>query len=117
MSEQQTIEQVVTNYYNGMYNGDAELMCSAYRPGTVMIGKDGEEVIVETIEEFATIVREAGAMPAENSRLAITAVDVEGELAAVRLHCDYDGVTYSDALNLLKLDGEWKIVAKTWTVI
>lgn len=43
------------------------------------------------------------------------AVDVQGAVAAVRMHSPMLGFNYIDFLNLVKRDGRWQIVNKTFT--
>jgi hypothetical protein len=41
-------------------------------------------------------------------------IDITGDAAVAKLTLDYPEVTFTDYLLLLKVDGEWKIVNKTF---
>ena len=56
--------------------------------------------------------------PAEDEahrRREITMVDVTGDAAVAKIVLDYPDVVLTDYMSLLKIDGEWKIVNKTFT--
>lgn len=46
----------------------------------------------------------------------ITLVDVTGDAAVAKVVLDYPNATFTDYMSLLKIDGEWRIVNKTFTV-
>jgi hypothetical protein len=45
---------------------------------------------------------------------AIESVDVAGNAASARIKLDYPQTDFTDYMQLLKIDGEWKIVSKTF---
>lgn len=46
----------------------------------------------------------------------ITSVDVTGDAAVAKVVLNYPNATFTDYMSLLKIDGEWRIVNKTFTV-
>ena len=40
----------------------------------------------------------------------------QGDTALIRLGCQFAGEWYSDDLSMLRIDGAWRIVHKTWYV-
>jgi len=58
----------------------------------------------------------ASAGKEEKGDLSITSVDITGDAASVKVVEVYDQSKYIDYLSLLKLNGEWKIVNKIYTV-
>jgi len=52
----------------------------------------------------------------EQRRREITLVDVTGDAAVAKVVLDYPNALFTDYMSLLKIDGEWRIVNKTFTV-
>jgi len=52
----------------------------------------------------------------DQRRREITMVDVTGDAAVAKVVLDYPNARFTDYMSLLKVDGEWRIVNKTFTV-
>lgn len=52
----------------------------------------------------------------EQRRREIRMVDVTGDAAVAKVVLDYPNALFTDYMSLLKIDGEWRIVNKTFTV-
>jgi hypothetical protein len=52
----------------------------------------------------------------DQRRREITMVDVTGDAAVAKVVLDYPNALFTDYMSLLKIDGEWRIVNKTFTV-
>jgi hypothetical protein len=67
----------------------------------------------------AEYIAGASGQPAEDEdqrRREITMVDVTGDAAVAKVVLDYPNALFTDYMSLLKIDGEWRIVNKTFTV-
>lgn len=67
----------------------------------------------------ADYIAGASGKPAEDEdqrHRAITMVDVTGDAAVAKIELDYPDALLTDYMSLLKVDGEWKIVNKIFTV-
>jgi len=71
------------------------------------------QLIDITVKEFFAHIDQTG--PAKDLEAEIEAIDVIGTAANLRIDCeDWHGVHYSDFMNLLKIDGVWKIAGKVF---
>lgn len=50
--------------------------------------------------------------PKQNRTTQIETVRISGNAATAELRIDYPNFYFTDFMNLLKIDGEWKIVSK-----
>lgn len=120
MSEQ-AVRQVVQNYIDGTFNADIELLKSCFHEKAVMTGYLGDQLLMATPAAFIEDIAGGPSMKSEGHdyKAEITHVSVTGPVAdAVLYETGFKGSgTLEDHFQLLKIDGEWKIVAKNFTTI
>lgn len=114
-AEEAAVRQAVESYLHGLKFNDVESLKKAFWPDAKLFfvkadGKLGQLTQSQWYEGFA-----ASAGKEEKGDLKITAVDITGNAASVKVEEDYPGSVYIDYLSLLKFDGEWKIVNKIYT--
>lgn len=109
------VTDVARAYYEGMIAGDEKLLTGAFHPRASVVGNYQGELEWQTLDEFVVECRE-GAEEAGPSAWRLDGLSVEGDTALVRLGAQYAGEWYSDDLSLLRIDGTWRIVHKTWYV-
>ena len=111
-SEDSDFKQVVKtlNYYlDGGTNNDFETLRKAFHEtATMKYVADGYKE-VNAIEFFQKGMKPG---PKQNRETRIVDVHVHGNAANARLEIEYPTFTFYDFMNLLKVDGEWKIVSK-----
>jgi hypothetical protein len=107
------ITETVRAYYDGMLAGDALMLGRAFHPRASIVGNWEGALYWKSVAEFAEeckgLVANAG--PAE---WRIETLSIMGDMALVRLGNRYAGVWYTDDLSLVKSDGAWRIVHKTF---
>ncbi|MGZ4534393.1 MAG: nuclear transport factor 2 family protein [Nocardioidaceae bacterium] len=106
---------VARAYYDGMIAGDEKLLTSAFHPRACIVGNYEGELEWQTLEEFIAEYRQ-GAEDAGPYEWRVDAVSLVGDTAEIRLGSEYAGEWFSDDLSLLRVDGTWCIVHKTWYV-
>lgn len=108
-SDYQLVEQTVNYYLDGGTNNDFETLKKAFHETATMkfIGKDGYKE-VNALEFFSGI--KPG--PKQNRKTRIADINIAGNAANARLEIEYPTFTFIDFMNLLKVDGEWKVVSK-----
>lgn len=109
-SDYQLVEQTVNYYLDGGTNNDFETLKKAFHETATMkfIGKEGYTE-VNAIEFFQKGMKPG---PKQNRKTRIADIIIAGNAANARLEIDYPDFTFIDFMNLLKVDGEWKIVNK-----
>ncbi len=116
-SQQKEIEAItntVNLYFDGMIQRDRSMLEEAFHPEARLIGYRGENF---TITEFETWAKGTAAGTPRNSsdyQNSIKAIRLEGYTAIVETELFWPGIYYYDFLTLIKVEGNWKIVHKTW---
>ena len=108
-SEYEQIEQTLNYYLEGGTQNDFETLQKAFHEtATMKYLRDGYQE-VNAIDFFRERMRPG---PAQNRQTRISYINIAGEAANARLEIEYPTFTFIDYMNLLKIDGEWKIVSK-----
>ncbi len=113
-SDEQAITTVVNNYLEGGTNGEVDRFKSAFFPDAVQrsIGKTG--VTGMTVESLASKIK-AGTKMERTTK--IVSWSIAGTAATAITETEYPTSKIVDMLNLLKLNGEWKIVSRVYSRI
>ncbi len=108
-SEYQLVEQTLNYYLQGGTNNDFETLKKAFHETASMkfIGNEYKEV--NAIEFFEKGIKPG---PKQNRKTRIADINITGTAASATLEIDYPAFSFIDYMNLLKIDGEWKIVSK-----
>jgi hypothetical protein len=103
------------NYLKGHATGNPEFMRKAfYTEGKLIFVRDGKYA-TRTFEEYIAGMKDNRPAPDEDKRRRwIESVEVSGNAAVGKIILDYPAVKFVDYMTLLKIDGEWKIVNKSF---
>lgn len=110
------VTEVARAYYEGMIAGDEALLARAFHPRACIVGNYQGELEWLTLEEFIAECKEGSGAAVGPSQWRLDGLLVEGDKALIRLGTQYAGEWYSDDLSMLRIDGSWRIVHKTWFV-
>ena len=102
-------------YFEGSIAGDEKLLRDVFHPRACIVGNYRGELEWLTLEEYIAECRDEKDDSAP-SEFRIVGLSIEGDTALVRVRDLYKGDWYSDDLSMLRLDGTWRIVHKTWYV-
>jgi hypothetical protein len=112
--EKAAIAKTVHLYFEGMMERDKEKLDQAFDPSARLIGYRGDKFTVTPYEEWASgTARGEKRNPAEFKNHLIE-IEVKGYTAVAKTELFWPGIYYYDFLTLIKIDGNWKIVHKTW---
>jgi hypothetical protein len=103
------------NYLKGHATGNPEFMRKAfYTEGKLIFVREGK-YSTRTFEEYIAGMKDGKPAADEAQRKRwIESVDVAGNAAIGKIILDYPTVRFVDYMTLLKIDGEWKIVNKSF---
>jgi hypothetical protein len=107
------VTEVVRAYYEGMMAGDEVRLTSAFHPDARLVGNNQGKLQWQTLDEFVEECKEAAGHSGAYA-WRIDLLSFEGDTALVRLGDQFAGDWYSDDLSMLRIDGVWRIVHKTW---
>lgn len=115
--EKAAVRVPLENYIKAHATGDPEFARKAFHTeGNMTFIRDGK-FVTETFDSF--IKRAFTGKPAADEEKRkdgrkIEAIDVNGSAAVGKIVLDYPNVKFVDYMTLLKIDGEWKIVNKSF---
>ncbi|NAY92200.1 hypothetical protein GTQ34_09740 [Muricauda sp. JGD-17] len=109
-SDYDEVVKTVNYYLNGGTKNDFQTLKKAFHETAIMkfIGNDGYTEI-NALEFFEKGMKPG---PKQNRTTRISNISIAGNAANARLEIEYPDFTFIDFMNLLKVDGEWKIVSK-----
>lgn len=112
------LRALAQTYFDAAYEMDAEKFASILHPSSSVtkIGEDGG-VSVTPIATWLAAVRNAKAPKQQgfDREDHILSIDVENELALMKVKLQVPPRVFTDMLSCLKVHGTWKIVQKVMT--
>lgn len=112
------LRSIAQAYFDAAYEMDAEKFASIFHPSSSVtkIGEDGN-VSVTPIATWLPAVRNMKAPKQQGFERddQILSIDVEKELAVLKVKLQVPPRVFTDMLSCLKVHGTWKIVQKVMT--
>jgi hypothetical protein len=112
------LRSIAQTYFDAAYEMDAEKFASLFHPSSFVtkIGEDGN-VSVTPIAAWLAAVRNLTAPKQQGFERddQILSIDVEKDLAVLKVKLQVPPHVFTDMLSCLKVQGTWKIVQKVMT--
>ncbi|WP_426292252.1 nuclear transport factor 2 family protein [Dyadobacter endophyticus] len=111
------ITAVLSDYFNGVFKGDTDLLRSAFHPQALVAGDVNGQAYFKTLDQYLDGVRnrkspfELG----ESFRMEIMSIEIINQIAVAKVRLPMFEFNYHDLLSLTKVDGKWLIVNKLLT--
>ena len=104
-------------YRDSIYRGDADGLARIFHPNASMFYVVDGKITVVPIDKYIEIVRNRAAPLKTNARrderlVSLAAPSVDSAVLTATIHIL--GKSFTDQLVMLKTDGAWQIVAKTY---
>jgi hypothetical protein len=113
VNEIDEITEVMQAYIDGARTGKGAAMKPAFHDDATIFGYVGPELFGGPIQGLYDWTDQNG--PATGIQSRFTSIDVVGTVANVRLDTDnWTGHRFTDFFNLVKIDGQWKVVSKVF---
>ena len=112
------IEQVINTYVESYLHADIEGLQSVFAHDAIMNGYVGDRLIEGTPEIFIVNVSKAPAIASSDltPSYEIGQVEIQGNAASVTIQeYGFGAFNFTDFIHLLRRDGDWKIVSKTFS--
>ena len=112
--EKELVRIPLENYLKGHETGNPEFMRKAFhKEGKLIFIRDGKYT-TRTFEEYINGMSGKPAADEAKRKRWIESVDIAGNAAVGKIILDYPSGRFTDYMTLLKIDGEWKIVNKSF---
>ena len=113
-AEDAAVRQAIEHYFRGHATGQGEHFRKVFHPDAKLFAvRDGKYWQLTSEEYIARAPGKPAADEAQRKR-NIESVDISGNAAIAKIVLDYPQVRFTDYMSLLKIDGEWRIVNKTF---
>ena len=114
--EEAAVRQAIEHYFRGHATGDGEHFKKVFHPDAKLFWiRDGQFSQRTSAEYIAGASGKPSPDEAQRKR-SVASVDVAGNAAIAKIVLDNPNNRITDYMSLLKIDGEWKIVNKTFYV-
>lgn len=103
---------VVGGYVEGLRTGDIAQLKKTFHDNAVMYGFSPDGLLEGTINNLYTFVEHYGNAPNITTRLDVLGITPTSAVVRVTMENDAAGCDYTDFHSLIKIDGQWKVIAK-----
>ncbi|MET0571168.1 MAG: nuclear transport factor 2 family protein, partial [Pedobacter agri] len=112
VQDYEEVLEVVNGYVDGLKSGNVEQLGKTFHKDAVMYGHLKDGLSEGSIDNLYTYVEEFGA--AENIKTRLDVLHKTSTTAIVRVEMESDAANedFTDYHSLIKIDGQWKVVAK-----
>lgn len=112
--EKQLAKVPLENYLQAQATGNGDFIRKAFHADArIMAFRDGKMTNL-SVEEFAERFNGKAAEDEMKRKRTIESIDISGNAAIAKVVLDYPTVKFTDYMSLLKINGEWKIVNKSF---
>jgi len=111
----QAIETTINHYFNGMIKHDAASFEKAFNTKASMKWVDDKGY--QDVNAVAALSEYVNNNDPAETETRIMSINITGDAANAQLELEYATFYFVDFMHLLKIDGEWKIVSKTYTTV
>lgn len=112
--EKAAIAKTIQFYFEGMLERDKSKLDQAFDPSARLIGYRGDKFTVTPYEEWASGTAKGEKRNPADFQNHLVGIEIKGYTAIAKTELYWPGIYYYDFLTLIKIDGQWKIVHKTW---
>lgn len=112
--EKSAISKTIQLYFDGMMERDRAKLDAAFDPSARLIGYRGESFTVTPYEQWATGTAKGEKRDPGIFKNQLLDIEIKGYTALAKTELFWPGIYYYDFLTLVKIEGKWKIVHKTW---
>ena len=103
---------VVDGYVQGLKDGSLEQLRESFHADAIMYGHGPDGLLGGSIDNLYTFVEQYGKAPDIAVRLDVLDMTPTTAVVKVTMENDAAGADYTDYHSLIKIDGQWKVVAK-----
>ena len=112
------VTELMQRYFDGFHNGDVELLKTVFHPDCHLLSaREGTLANDDMDAVYARVAnRTAPSVAGEGRRDRILSIDLANpEMALAKVQISIGPKLFTDYLNCVRLDGEWKIISKVYT--
>lgn len=119
-SAHEQIAVLLQQYFDALYFCDVDLLQRVFHPQALYATADEQPFLHRTMAEYVPVVaaRQSPASRGEPRKDHVESVEVAGENTALaRVRCSIGERDFVDFLSLVRVDGQWRIIAKVFQIV
>jgi hypothetical protein len=113
-AEDAAVRQAIEHYFRGHATGEGQHFQKVFHPEAKLFWVREGKFSQRTSAEYIAGASGKPAPDEAQRKRKIESIDITGNAAIVKVSLDYPSAHLTDYMSMLKLDGEWKIVNKTF---
>ena len=99
-------------YCEALWASDTEALAKLFHPRANLYGSEDDALAEYTGEQWFEIVRARAPGQGTAPYKVLNVSQPAPELGAATVECSVTGMTFTDILNFVKIDGDWRVIAK-----
>ena len=115
------VEKVLQVYFDGLYEGDTKKLGQAFHAASHLysVGADGKAADFPRADWFKMVESRKSAKDSGSERRdRIVSIDFSGPgTAFAKVECQIPPRYFTDYLTLLKVDGRWQVISKSFHTV
>jgi hypothetical protein len=115
IAQNKTDEEAVKACLENYISGDGDRMEKAFHPSATMKYIDAKTNEFKDVPIADFIARVKANTTKQERKIEIVSMNIEGNAANGKIKIETDKAILYDYMNMLKIDGEWKIVSKIFS--
>ncbi len=115
-AEEAAVRETIENYFRGHATGNGEYFKKAFHPDAKLFWIRDGQLSERTSADYIAGASGKPAPDEARRKRRIESIDITGNAAIVKVSLDYPDAHIIDYMSMLKVNGEWKIVNKTFYV-
>jgi hypothetical protein len=112
--DKKAVAAPLESYLKAQATGNGDFVRQAFHPEAKVMSFRNGKFSQMSSEEFAAVFKGAPAADEAGRKRSFEILDVAGSAAIAKVTLDYPNVKFVDYMTLLKIDGEWKIINKSF---
>ncbi len=115
VAQTKTDEEAVRACLENYMSGDGDRMEKAFHPSATMKYIDAKTSGFKDVPIADFIARVKASTTKQDRKIEIVSMNIEGDAANGKIKIETGNAILYDYMNMLKIDGEWKIVSKIFS--
>ncbi|MGZ8518340.1 MAG: nuclear transport factor 2 family protein [Chitinophagaceae bacterium] len=115
VAQTKTDEEAVRDCLENYMSGDGNRMEKAFHPSATMKYIDAKTNEFKDVPIADFIARVKANTTKQDRKIEIVSMNIEGDAATGKIKIETGNAILYDYMNMLKIDGEWKIVSKIFS--
>lgn len=112
VQDYEDVVAVVDGYVQGLKHGSVDQLRQSFHGDGIMYGHGPDGLLGGSIDNLYSFVEHYGKAPDIAVRLDVLDMTPTTAVVKVTMEKDAAGADYTDYHSLIKIDGQWKVVAK-----